>query len=79
MKIVKIIIFFFRYLVPNKSTLFFISLTIYPLCEITLLTVEYCLERLIFRRFFIRNEFLYFLFYRTKFQKNLCLPFSSIH
>ena len=52
MKIVKIIIFFFRYLVPNKvSCFFFISLTIYPLCEITLLTVEYRLERLIFRRF----------------------------
>lgn len=51
MKIVKIIIFFFRYLVPNKVPCFFISLTIYPLCEITLLTVEYCLERLIFRRF----------------------------
>ena len=50
MKIVKIIIFFFRYLVQIKY-LVFISLTIYPLCEITLLTVEYRLERLIFRRF----------------------------
>lgn len=34
-----------------KYLVFFISLTIYPLCEITLLTVEYRLERLIFRRF----------------------------